>query len=135
MDLPRGGDADAGDAGALGGVQQLGDDALEVGEDAGGALPGLGLRLDAGHELARFGKKPAAQLAAAEIDPYGVAVSGHRVRRRERLPGGGDQDFFSSSFFAAGLSSLFSSATPFLNSFTLEPSEREASGRRWARTE
>src|SRR5207247_2681105 len=51
MDLAGGGDADAGDAPGLGGVEQPPDDALEVREDSRRAFPGLGLHLEAPDEL------------------------------------------------------------------------------------
>jgi hypothetical protein len=82
MDLARGRDADAGDARGLGGVDQAADHALEVRQDSGRAFPGFGLHFEAPHELTGKAHESAAQLAAPQVNPDGVAIRGHRRSRR-----------------------------------------------------
>ena len=81
MNLPGGGDPDAGHPRGVGRVEQPADDALEIGEDTGRALPGLGLHFEAAEKLALPAEETAAQLAPAEVDADGTPIGGHEQSR------------------------------------------------------
>src|SRR5437016_5871014 len=81
------------------------------------------------------------QRARVDDGPVGARVehqphqANHTVRRvgSGRAAARGYDAFFSSSFFAAAVESSFvASVTPFLNSLTLDPSDRASSGSRLA---
>ena len=65
----------------VGRVEQPADDALEIGEDTGRALPGLGLHFEAAEKLALPAEETAAQLAPAEVDADGTPIGGHEQSR------------------------------------------------------
>ncbi len=81
MNLPGGGDPDAGHPRRVGRVEQPADDALEIGEDARRAFPGLGLHLEASEKLALPAEETAAQLASTEVDADGTPIGGHEQSR------------------------------------------------------
>jgi hypothetical protein len=113
VDLAGAGDADRGEIGAFGG--ETSDGRAQRLDDGRGAAVGLGegFGLRGESSVDRDGSGPDA--GASEVD----ADEGRYA-------------FFSSSLRAGLVSSLLASFTPFLNSFTLEPSERASSGSRLA---
>src|SRR5437879_3077990 len=113
VDLAGAGDADRGEV--VQAVGEGGDGAADGLEHCGGAALGLGqgFGLRGEPSVDRDGSRTNAGASEVDADDGGYA-------------------FFSSSFRAGVVSSLFASFTPFLNSFTLEPSERASSGRRFA---
>jgi hypothetical protein len=116
VDLSCDGNADAGDTGSL--VGELANGVLQGLEDGGGTATRLGPRFRLDEDATVVLDEPAADASATEVDPDG---------------GMRDYAFFSSSFFAALVeSSRWASLMPFLNSFTLEPSDRASSGSRLA---
>jgi len=114
VDLTGGCDADAGHSVARGG-QDASDQDGEVFQDAFRALPGFGGSFGLEGEGTVDPEEADAGVGATEVD----ADSGSYA-------------FFSSSFLAVEDVSSFASATPFLNSFTLDPRERASSGSRLA---
>src|SRR5436190_7562025 len=116
MDLAGAGDANGLGTPAPGG--QLGHETRDRGKDLSGAALGFGKGLDVGED---------ATIGANQARPNARAPEVDADRWRD------DYAFFSSSFFAAAVESSFvASVTPFLNSFTLEPSERASSVSRFA---
>src|SRR5262249_20706605 len=113
LDLPRAGDADRGEVMQVG--CERGDGSANSIDDRGGAAVGLGQGLGLRGE-------PAVDRDSSRADAGPSKVDADE----------GSYAFFSSSFRAGVVSSLLASFTPFLNSFTLEPSERASSGRRLA---
>jgi len=113
MDLAGRRDADAGHGDARGGQHATDQDGKLI-EDSFGALSGFGGGFGLSGEVAVDPEEANADVGAAEVDTDS-----------------GSYAFFSSSFLAAEASSL-TSATPFLNSFTLLPRERASSGSRLA---
>jgi hypothetical protein len=114
MDLARAGHADVA-RGRVGG-QEVADDRDDVVQDRGGAAADFGGTLDAGEQVpvGRDGARPQTGAADVDADQKGYA-------------------FFSSSFLdVVDTSSALASATPFLNSLTLEPRDRASSGSRLA---
>src|SRR2546425_1129631 len=105
VDLAGAGDADRGEV--VQAVGEGGDGAADGLEHCGGAALGLGqgFGLRGEPSVDRDGSRTNAGASEVDADDGGYA-------------------FFSSSFRAGVVSSLFASFTPFLNSFTLEPSDQ-----------
>jgi hypothetical protein len=113
VDLAGAGDADRGEVGQAARKRRNG--AADGLEDCGGTALRLGERVGLRSEppVDRDGSR--ANTGASQVDAND-----------------GSYAFFSSSFRAGVVSSLFASFMPFLNSFMLEPSERASSGSRLA---
>jgi hypothetical protein len=114
MDLARAGHADTGRRRVS--SEEIPDDRGDVTQDGGGAAARFGGTLGPADQVPVRGDGAAPEPGAADVDA--------------------DQEgyaFFSSSFLdAADTSSALVSVTPFLNSLTLDPSDRASSGSRLA---
>jgi hypothetical protein len=114
IDLAGAGHADGKQRGR--GGCELPDQLLERRDDGVGAAAGVRRPFDVREEVAVDADGTDPDVRTADVDPDDVSYA-----------------FFSSSFFAAAVvGSSLTSFTPFLNSLTLDPSERASSGRRFA---